>query len=73
MPLKKLDFKACDLKGCYAQTAVTPNMVDSLRSGRKLILGFRTLAQKPIKFAFFGRFWGDIRQGVREHLLRAEE
>ena len=44
-----LDFRACDRTGCYAQTTLTPEMLASMRSGNKLMLGFQTLAQKPIK------------------------
>ena len=49
---QSLDFRACDRKGCYAQTVLTPELLASLRSGSKLILGFQTLAQKPIQLSF---------------------
>ena len=48
---QRLNFRACDRTGCYAQTTLTPEMLASLRSGTKLILGFQTLAQKPINLS----------------------
>ena len=54
-----LDFRACDRTGCYAQTNLTPEVLASMRSGTKLILGFQTLAQKPIKLSLSLRGFGE--------------
>jgi invasion protein IalB len=44
-----LNFKACNRKGCYAQTTVTPETLAALKKGKQLTIGFETLARKPIK------------------------
>jgi invasion protein IalB len=44
-----LNFKACNRRGCYAQTAVTPETLAALKRGKQLTIRFETLARKPIK------------------------
>lgn len=44
-----LNFKACNSRGCYAQTAVTPETLAALKRGKQLTIRFETLARKPIK------------------------
>ena len=50
-PPQTLDFRACDRRGCYAQTLVTPDTLASLKKGKQLTLSFQNLAQKPIKIS----------------------
>jgi invasion protein IalB len=45
---QRLGFRACDRKGCYASSPVSPEVLATLRRGKQLKIGFQNLAEKPI-------------------------
>jgi invasion protein IalB len=45
---QRLNFRACDRNGCYANAPVTPEMLATLKSGKQLKISFQNLAEKPI-------------------------
>ncbi len=48
-PPQGLRFRTCNRNGCYAETALSPAFLASLRKGRKLVIEFKNLAEKTIK------------------------
>ena len=47
-PPQRLDFRACDRSGCYAQAPISSQMLKDLQSGRELKVTFKNLAEKEI-------------------------
>jgi invasion protein IalB len=45
---QRLNFRACDRNGCYANSSVSPDVLATLRKGTQLKIGFQNLAEKPI-------------------------
>ena len=45
---QRLDFRACDRSGCYAQAPISSQMLKDLQSGRQLKVTFKNLAEKEI-------------------------
>jgi invasion protein IalB len=45
---QRLNFRACDRNGCYANSSVSPDVLAALRKGTQLKIGFQNLAEKPI-------------------------
>lgn len=46
---QKFAFRTCDRSGCYAQGAVSPQLLASLRKGGSLTVEFQDLSDKTIK------------------------
>jgi invasion protein IalB len=44
-----LVLQTCDLKGCYAATPVSPEMLAALKSGKTLIITFQNLNKEGIR------------------------
>jgi invasion protein IalB len=47
-PAQRLRFRSCDRGGCYAEAALSPEMLGQLRKGSKLTIAFKNLAEKTI-------------------------
>jgi len=47
-PSQRLRFRSCDRGGCYAEGALSPELLGQLRKGSKLTIGFKNLAEKTI-------------------------
>lgn len=47
-----LVIQTCDLKGCYAATTVSPELLGSLKSGKRLSVVFQNLNKENVNFAF---------------------
>ncbi len=45
---QRLNFRACDRNGCYANSPVSPEVLATLRKGKQLKISFQNLAEKPI-------------------------
>ena len=45
---QKLNFRACDRNGCYAQAAISSEMLKDLQEGQELKVSFNNLAEKQI-------------------------
>ena len=45
---QKLNFRACDRNGCYAQAAISSQMLKELQEGQELKVSFKNLAEKQI-------------------------
>jgi invasion protein IalB len=45
---QQLNFRTCGRNGCYATSPVSPEVLDALRKGKQLTIGFQNLAEKPI-------------------------
>jgi len=45
---QKLDFRACDRNGCYAQAAVSSQMLKDLQEGKELKVSFKNLTENDI-------------------------
>jgi invasion protein IalB len=43
-----LPIQTCENRGCYASTAVTPELLTALKSGKQLKVSFRDLAKETI-------------------------
>jgi len=47
-----LVIQTCDLKGCYAATTVSPELLGSMKSGKRLSVVFQNLNKENVNFAF---------------------
>lgn len=47
-----LVIQTCDLKGCYAATTVSPELLDALKSGKRLSVTFQNLNKENVNLAF---------------------
>lgn len=47
-----LAIQTCDLKGCYAATTVSPELLGSMKSGKRLSVVFQNLNKENVNFAF---------------------
>ncbi|MGL5164342.1 MAG: invasion associated locus B family protein [Afipia sp.] len=47
-----LVLQTCDLKGCYAATTVSPELLGSMKSGKRLSVVFQNLNKENVNFAF---------------------
>ncbi len=47
-PAQRLRFRTCDRGGCYAEAALSPELLGQLRKGSKLTIAFKNLAEKTI-------------------------
>lgn len=45
---QKLNFRACDRNGCYAQAPISTQMLKDLQGGQELKVSFKNLAEKDI-------------------------
>ena len=45
---QKLNFRACDRNGCYAQAPISSQMLKDLQGGQELKVSFKNLAEKDI-------------------------
>ena len=43
-----LQIQTCENRGCYAGTAIAPDVLAALKSGKELKLSFQNLAKEPI-------------------------
>jgi invasion protein IalB len=43
-----LQIQTCENRGCYAGTAITPDVLAALKSGKELKLSFQNLAKETI-------------------------
>jgi invasion protein IalB len=43
-----LTLQTCDLKGCYAATPISPELLDELKGGKKLAVSFQNLTKENI-------------------------
>jgi invasion protein IalB len=54
-----LPLQTCDLKGCYAGTTVSPEMLAALKTGKKLAITFQSLSKEnitiPLQLTNFGQ------------------
>lgn len=47
-----LVIQTCDLKGCYAATTVSPELLGALKSGKRLSVTFQNLNKENVNLAF---------------------
>lgn len=47
-----LVIQTCDLKGCYAATTVSPELLGSMKSGKRLSVVFQNLNKENVNLAF---------------------
>ncbi|MDO8978103.1 MAG: invasion associated locus B family protein [Afipia sp.] len=47
-----LVIQTCDLKGCYAATTVSPELLGSMKSGKRLSVTFQNLNKENVNLAF---------------------
>lgn len=47
-----LVIQTCDLKGCYAATTVSPELLGSMKSGKRLSVVFQNLSKENVNLAF---------------------
>jgi invasion protein IalB len=47
-----LAIQTCDLKGCYAATTVSPELLGSMKSGKRLSVVFQNLNKENVNLAF---------------------
>lgn len=47
-PTQRLRFRTCDRAGCYAEAALSSELLGQLRKGSKLTIAFKNLAEKTI-------------------------
>ena len=47
-PPQRLNIRACDRSGCFAQAPIAPETLALLRKGKQLKVGFQNLAEKQI-------------------------
>jgi invasion protein IalB len=45
---QRLNFRACDRNGCFANAPVSAEVMATLKKGKQLKVGFQTLAEKPV-------------------------
>lgn len=47
-----LVIQTCDLKGCYAATTVSPELLGAMKSGKRLAVVFQNLNKESVNLAF---------------------
>lgn len=47
-----LVIQTCDLKGCYAATTVSPELLGAMKSGKRLAIVFQNLNKENVNLAF---------------------
>ena len=45
---QRLTVRACDRNGCYANAAISPDVMATLKKGKQFKVSFQTLAEKPV-------------------------
>jgi invasion protein IalB len=58
-PAQRLNFRACDRNGCYAQAALSPDVLASLRKGKQVSVAFKNLVEREIKVPLSLEGFGD--------------
>ncbi|MEO8318653.1 MAG: invasion associated locus B family protein [Bradyrhizobium sp.] len=54
-----LAIQTCDLKGCYAATTLSPDLLGSMKSGKRFAVVFQNLSKENVTFAFGLSGFGD--------------
>jgi invasion protein IalB len=49
---QSLVIQTCDLKGCYAATTISPELLGSMKSGKRLSVVFQNLNKENVNLAF---------------------
>jgi invasion protein IalB len=44
----RLVIQTCDLKGCYAGTAISPELLSAMKAGSRFVVSFQNLARQDI-------------------------
>jgi invasion protein IalB len=57
-----LQIQTCENRGCYAGTAIAPDVLAALKSGKELKLSFQNLAKETITIPAADRFCHRLRQ-----------
>ena len=48
----QLPLQTCDAKGCYAEVAVVPEMLNAMKAGKRLGISFQSLSKENITVPF---------------------
>ncbi len=54
-----LAIQTCDLKGCYAATTLSPDLLGSMKSGKRFAVVFQNLSKENVTLAFGLSGFGD--------------